>query len=347
MMNTVTKQGTQVIDPVCGMSVEPESAAGSYKHEGETYYFCSLSCLEKFRAEPARFINRSESPHVASIRSAPQKPTNVSEEYTCPMHPQVRSAGPGSCPKCGMALEPVTIKAPATKTEYTCPMHPQIVRDEPGFCPICGMALEPRTVTGDEANEELLDMTRRFKVGLILTIPLLLIAMSDLIPGQPLQHALSIRLLKYIQLALATPIVLWAGWPFFVRGWASVINRSLNMFTLIAIGTGAAYLSSVVATLVPGIFPAAFRDHSGQVAVYFEAAAVITTLVLLGQVLELRARSRTSSAIRMLLGLAPKTARAVRDGGSEEDIPLEHVHVGDRLRVRPGEKVPVDGVVFE
>jgi Cu+-exporting ATPase len=210
------------------------------------------------------------------------------------------------------------------------------------------MALEPRTVNlEEEANPELIDMTRRFWISLLLTAPLLLLAMSEMLPGQPVQHALSARLLTWVQLVFATPVVLWGGWPFLTRGWASIVNRSLNMFTLIAIGTGTAYLYSVIATLVPDIFPASFRTHSGAVAVYFEAAAVITTLVLLGQVLELRARSQTSSAIRALLGLAPKTARRLRDDGSEEDVPLDHVQPGDRLRVRPGEKVPVDGVVLE
>lgn len=347
MMKAGTKQGMRVTDPVCGMSVEPESAAGSYEYEGRTYYFCSPSCLQKFRAEPAEFIKQSESSLPIHTDAAPRVGTDADEEYTCPMHPEVRQNGPGSCPKCGMALEPVTIKAPATKTEYTCPMHPEIVRDEPGFCPICGMALEPRTVTGDEANEELLDMTRRFKIGLILTIPLFLIAMSDLVPGQPLQHAVSMRLLKYIQLALATPVVLWAGWPFFVRGWASVVNRSLNMFTLIALGTGVAYWYSVIATFFPSIFPASFRSHGDDVGVYFEVSAVIIVLVLLGQVLELRARSQTSGAIKALLGLAPKTARLIRDDGTEEEITLDQIKPEDRLRVRPGEKVPVDGTVIE
>jgi Cu+-exporting ATPase len=226
-------------------------------------------------------------------------------------------------------------------------MHPEIIRGEPGFCPICGMALEPRTVTGDESNEELVDMTRRFKIGLLLTIPLFLIAMSDLIPGQPLQHAIPVRALMFIQMALATPVVLWAGRPFFERGWASIINRSPNMFTLIAMGTGVAYGYSVVATLAPGIFPASFRGHGGEVGVYFEVSAVIIVLVLLGQVLELRARSQTSSAIKALLGLAPKTARIISDDGSEEEIPLDAIKPGARLRVRPGEKVPVDGVVLE
>jgi P-type Cu+ transporter len=346
-MSTATKQGMQATDPVCGMSVNPESAAGSYEHEGKTYYFCSQSCLQKFRAEPAKFVNQPASASAIPSHSMPQNITETGDEYTCPMHPEVRQNGPGSCPKCGMALEPVTIKAPTAKTEYTCPMHPEIVRDEPGFCPICGMALEPRTVTGDEANEELVDMTRRFKVGLSLTIPLLLIAMSDLIPGQPLQHAVSARVLMFIQSVLATPVVLWAGWPFFQRGWASIVNRSLNMFTLISIGTGVAYFYSVVATLLPDIFPASFRGHTGEVGVYFEVSAAIIVLVLLGQVLELRARSQTSSAIKALLGLAPKTAKVIRDDGTEEEIALDGIKPGDRLRVRPGEKVPVDGVVLE
>ena len=270
-----------------------------------------------------------------------------SDEYTCPMHPEVRQKGPGSCPKCGMALETLAVSVP-TKTEYTCPMHPQIVRDAPGSCPICGMALEPRTVSGgEEQNEELENMMRRFKIGLLLTIPLFLLAMSDLIPGQPLQHSVSMRLLNLIQLALATPVVIWGGWPFFQRGWASIINRSLNMFTLIAIGTGAAYWYSVIATFLPNIFPASFRGHGDEVGVYFEVSAVIVVLVLLGQVLELRARSKTSSAIKALLGLAPKTAGVIRDDGTEQEISLDLIKPGDKLRVRPGERIPVDGVILE
>ncbi|HXI89930.1 MAG TPA: copper-translocating P-type ATPase [Blastocatellia bacterium] len=262
------------------------------------------------------------------------------------MHPEVRQKNQGSCPKCGMALEQITI-APPTKVEYTCPMHPQIVRDASGSCPICGMALEPRTVTGEQKNEELIDMTRRFKIGLILAIPLLLLAMSDLIPGQPLQHAFSMRLLRFVQLALATPVVLWGGWPFFQRGWASIVNRSLNMFTLIAMGTGVAYWYSVIATFLPNIFPTSFRSEGGEVGVYFEVASVIVVLVLLGQVLELRARRQTSSAIKALLGLAPKTARIIRDDGTEEEKSLDVIKPGDKLRVRPGERVPVDGVILE
>jgi Cu+-exporting ATPase len=226
-------------------------------------------------------------------------------------------------------------------------MHPEIVRREPGFCPICGMALEPRTAAVEEDNPELKDMTRRFWVSLALSAPLLVLAMAEMVVGAPVSHLVSGRLLTWAQLVLATPVVLWGGWPFFVRGWASLVNRSLNMFTLIAIGVGTAYGYSVVATLVPDIFPHTFRGHGGEPAIYFEAAAIITTLVLLGQVLELRARSQTSSAIKALLGLAPKTARRLRDDGTEADIPLEHVHPGDRLRIRPGEKVPVDGVVIE
>jgi Cu+-exporting ATPase len=247
-----------------------------------------------------------------------------------------------------MALEPATPVAPPVKTEYVCPMHPEIVRPEPGFCPICGMALEPRTAAlEDQPNPELVDMTRRFWISAALSLPLFVLAMSDMIPGQPLQHVLSPRLLTWIQFILATPVVLWGGWPFFERGWRSIVNRSPNMFTLIAIGVGAAYVYSVVATLFPHIFPPSFYGHSGTVAVYFEAAAMITTLVLLGQVLELRARSRTSSAIKALLGLSPKTARLIHSDGREEDLPLDRVQVGDRLRVRPGEKVPVDGVVLD
>ena len=233
------------------------------------------------------------------------------------------------------------------KTEYTCPMHPQIVRDKPGNCPICGMALELRTVTIEaEENPELVDMTRRFWIGVVLTVPLLIIAMSDFVPGRPVERVASMQTLSWIEFLLATPVVLWGGWPFFVRAWQSIVNRSLNMFTLIGLGVAVAYLYSVVAKFLPGIFPESFRE-AGIVPVYFEAAAVITTLVLLGQVLELKARSRTGAAIKALLGLAPKTARRVREDGAEEDIPLDQAKAGDRLRVRPGEKVPVDGTVIE
>jgi len=268
--------------------------------------------------------------------------------YICPMHPEVRQRGPGSCPKCGMALEPVEPAPARPRTKWTCPMHPQIIRDGPGSCPICGMALEPMTVSAEGGpDHELLDMTRRFWIGLVLTLPLLAFVMGDMLPGAPLRHLIPGRLLAWLQLILATPVVLWAGWPFFVRGWASIVNRSLNMFTLIAIGTGMAYLYSVVGTVAPGAFPDSFRTHGGEIGLYFEAAAVITVLVLLGQVLELRARSQTSSAIKALLNLAPPTARRIRPDGTEEDVALEVVHVGDHLRVRPGERIPVDGVVLE
>jgi Cu+-exporting ATPase len=247
-----------------------------------------------------------------------------------------------------MALEPATVTSPKEKIEYTCPMHPQIVRDAPGNCPICGMTLEPRAISlDDEKNPELVEMTRRFWVGVVLTVPLLLIAMSDVVPGNPLARLISMRVLGWIQFALATPVVLWGGWPFFVRGWQSLVNRSLNMFTLIGLGVSVAYVFSVVAKLFPEIFPPSFRDSMGEVPLYFEAAAAITTLVLLGQVLELRARSQTGAAIKALLGLAPKTARRVRENSSEEDVPLNEIQVGDRLRVRPGGKVPVDGVIIE
>jgi P-type Cu+ transporter len=329
--------GETFTDPVCGMTVAAETAAGKYEYNGQTYYFCHPSCLNKFKADPE-----------AVLHPKPQPPARTDVEYTCPMDPEVRQIGPGACPKCGMALEPATLAMPATKTEYVCPMHPEIVSDEPGSCPICGMALEPRVVTlQEEENPELKDMKRRFWVSLALTLPVFFVAMAEMIPGQPVQAALGHRLVTLLQLVFATPVILWGGWPFFQRGWASIVNRSPNMFTLIAIGTGAAYGYSVVAALWPDLFPASFRGHGGQVAVYFEAAAVITTLVLLGQVLELRARSQTSSALKLLLGLAPQTARLLRDDGSESDVPLDHVHPGNRLRVRPGEKVPVDGVVLE
>ena len=292
-------------DPVCGMDVIPSRAAGTYDYEGKTYYFCALSCLKKFQQAPETYLQAKQRP--SSI------PTAVVHdvEHTCPMHPEIRQMGPGSCPKCGMALEPSV------------------------------------TTLDTDENPELKDMSRRFWASLVLTVPVFLLAMSEMIPGQPVQHAIPGRLLAWTQFALATPVVLWGGWPFFQRGWASVVNRSPNMFTLIAIGTGTAYVYSLLAVLVPDFFPPTFRGHGGEIALYFEAAAVITTLVLLGQVLELRARSETSSAIRALLGLVPKTARILRANGAEEDIPIEQLHPGDRVRVRPGEKIAVDGVVVE
>src|SRR5579862_1038995 len=247
-----------------------------------------------------------------------------------------------------MALEAAIPAPPSARTEYFCPMHPQIVRPEPGSCPICGMALEPRTVSATETeNPELRDMRRRFWISAALALPVFLAAMADFLPGKPLAQVASARAWAWLEMILATPVVLWGGFPFFVRGWKSVVNRSPNMFTLISLGTGVAYVYSVVATLFPSVFPASFRGEDGLVAPYFEASAVITTLVLLGRVLELRARSKTGAAIRALLGLAPKTARLLREDGTEHDVPLETVKAGDRLRVRPGEKIPVDGVVID
>jgi P-type Cu+ transporter len=340
---------TAHMDPVCGMSVVPESAAGSFEHAGKNYYFCNTHCLQKFREDPARFlipkVSRSDSNVAVHIDA---RSAQKAGDYTCPMHPEVRKKKSDSCPKCGMALEPLSPSAPAAKIEYTCPMHPEIVRDQPGSCPICGMALEPRTVTlEEEKNPELVDMTRRFWLSVVLTIPLFIFAMSEFVPGHLIESMIPMRIQGWIQLALATPVVLWGGWPFFVRGWQSIVNRSLNMFTLIGLGVAVAYVFSLVATLFPQIFPHSFRMASGSVPVYFEAAAAITMLVLLGQVLELRARSQTGAAIKALLGLAPKTARRILENGDEEDVPLDQVQTGDRLRVRPGEKVPVDGVVLE
>ncbi len=328
-------------DPVCQMLVDPETAAGKYEYEGRTYYFCSPHCVKKFSEAPEAYLSGSA--------AAPGAPARTGREtggaYTCPMHPEVRQDGPGSCPKCGMALERAAPAPPTARTQWVCPMHPQIVRDGPGSCPICGMALEPRVVTlEEEVNPELVDMSRRFWISAALTVPLLALAMWDMFSDGRL---FSPRTAGWIQLALATPVVVWGGWPFFQRGWRSIVNRSLNMFTLIAIGTGTAYLFSLVATVAPGIFPASFRGHGGEPPVYFEAASAIVTLVLLGQVLELKARGRTSSAIRSLLSLAPQMAQLLREDGSEEAVPLDRVKPGDRLRVRPGDKVPVDGTVLE
>ena len=395
--------GTTAVDPVCGMNVDPVRAKWSRAHQGETYFFCNPKCLEKFTADPAKYLANTPAPMPVMIQSS---------QPSLPVHPQQNAMPDAKTeartidPVCGMTVDPATaewnyehadskyyfcsricfekfsvdppqflapklvslgglgakpqmmemahmmpssaVKKSSAQPEYFCPMDAEVVSDKPGACPKCGMALEPRTVTLDEGeNPELVEMRRRFRVCLLLTVPVFLLAMSEMIPGQPVQHAIGHRFITLIQFALATPVVWWGGWPFFQRGWASITNRSPNMFTLIALGTGTAYLYSIVATMVPNMFPQSFRGHGGEVAVYFEAAAVITTLVLLGQVLELRARSQTSSAIKSLLGLAPKTARVIRSNGVEEDLPLEYVVVGAKLRVRPGEKVPVDGVVIE
>ncbi|MBZ5587214.1 MAG: heavy metal translocating P-type ATPase [Acidobacteriia bacterium] len=336
------------IDPVCGMNVLEKPNAISRTHEGTIYYFCNPRCAERFDADPEAILAApgTHGMHRAPASSAAPatSPAVGRPEYVCPMCPEVHAASAGACPSCGMALEPA-VPAAASRTEYVCPMHPEIVRREPGECPICGMAMEPRNVTIEEAhNPELADMTRRFWVSTALALPLFAIAMAEMVPS--LAHAFAAPWLPWLQLALATPVVLWGGAPFFARGWRSIRTWRLNMFTLIAIGTGTAFAYSLVATVAPGIFPEPFQMH-GRVAVYFEAAAVITALVLLGQVFELRARARTGNAIRALLGLAPRTARAVLPDGSERDVPLEQVKPGDRLRVRPGEKVPVDGVVVE
>ena len=287
-------------DPVCGMDVDPHTAKHRADHAGHTYYFCSARCRERFVADPAKFLA------AEATKPAPVPEGTI---YTCPMHPEIRQVGPGSCPICGMALEPVTVTAE----------------------------------TGP--NPELVDMTRRFWIGVVLAVPVVALEMGGHLTN--LHMVLGTQLSNWLQLVLATPVVLWAGRPFFVRGWASVVTRNLNMFTLIALGTGVAWTYSIVATVAPGIFPAAFRGMDGSVAVYFEAAAVITVLVLLGQVLELRAREQTSGAIRALLDLAPKTARRIKTDGSEEEVTLDLIGIGDRLRVRPGEKVPVDGSVIE
>ncbi|MBN1567517.1 MAG: heavy metal translocating P-type ATPase [Acidobacteria bacterium] len=330
---------TTAKDPVCGMQFAPEKAAGKLEYAGEIYYFCNKSCLEKFRLDPEKYLAPEKpSPMITAARA----PTNAAAvQYTCPMDPEVRADSPGACPKCGMALESLTIE-PVRSTGYVCPMHPEIFSNAPGICSACGMDLEPQVSDfGEEQSPELISMKRRFWICLLLTLPVLLIAMSEM--------AFKYRLAGgvWIQLALSTPVVLWGGWQFFQRGWASILNRSLNMFTLIAVGTGTAYIYSAFAAMFPNLLPESFRGHHGTPEVYFEASAVIITLVLLGQVLELRARSRTGSAIRDLLGLAPKTARVVDQNGIERDIPLDAVKPGDNLRVRPGEKVPVDGMILE
>ena len=325
-------------DPVCNMVVSSDSEY-YYHYADKHYHFCSEHCLHKFKEHPERYLNKETPP--------PHETDDESSTYTCPMHPEIRQQGPGGCPKCGMALEPMGVPVTATKTEYTCPMHPEVVQDHPGICPKCGMALEPVTVKVEEKNEELIDMSRRFWVSTVLAFPVFILAMiADLFPAW-LPDGLSMKTVQWIEFALATPVVWWGGWPFFVRGRQSVQTWNLNMFTLISLGVSVAWVYSVVALLFPQIFPPIMQMEGGLVAVYFEAAAVITALVLLGQILELRARSRTNAAIQMLLGLAPNTARIVRNDGTEEDISLEQVQPGDTLRVRPGEKIPVDGTVID
>ncbi len=331
--------GMVTTDPVCGMTVSPDGEI-RHEHHGTTYLFCCDGCRTKFAADPDKYLSPGE----------PEPPPEIpGASYICPMDPEVREDKPGSCPKCGMALEPELALSAPTRTEYVCPMHPEVVRDQPGSCPICGMALEPRVTTIQEGpNPELVDMTRRFWVSVVLSIPVFIIAMLEHWPGgNPLMALAPGAVWQWAELMLATPVVLWGGWPFFVRAWQSLVSRNLNMFTLIGLGVAVAYGYSLIARLAPGVFPASFRNEMGHVGVYFEAAAVIVTLVLLGQVMELRARGRTGAAIRALLGLSPKTARRVDDSGAESDVPLDQVRQGDRLRVRPGEKIPVDGTVLE
>jgi len=333
--HTSTSHAAGTIDPVCGMTVDPAKAKGSSDYRSQTYYFCSTRCKERFDADPASFLIKT-----ASISTATKAQTHPGK-YTCPMCPEVAEDRPVPCPSCGMALDP-----PLTAlVRYTCPMHPEVIRDAPGNCPICGMPLEPMDAAVEEDNPEERDMRQRFWVSLVLTVPLFAIAMAEMVPA--LAHTFTGTWVPWAQLVLASPVVLWGGLPFFTRAWTSIVNRRLNMFTLIALGTGAAYLYSVVATVLPGVIPPSFRGMHGAVPVYFEAAAVITTLVLLGQLLELRARRQTGSAIRALLGLSPKTARLLSDDGNEEDVPLGQIHPGNRLRVRPGEKVPTDGTIIE
>ncbi len=369
------------IDPICGMTVEPATAAGRYDYKGTTYYFCAVSCLEKFKADPER-----------ALRPAPSGLITLGKKKSLPMMmPAEPAGGRGHIdPVCGMTVlpesaagshvhdgttyffcaasclakfradpayyltppdrrVPKTVAVPeGASVEYICPMDPEVLETKPGACRICGMALEPKIVSLEEgSNPELEDMSRRFWISLGPALVVMVLAMSDMIPGQPLDRIVPASIRNWIQWLVATPVVLWAGRPLFERAWFSIMNRAPNMFTLIGMGIGAAYLYSTVVTILPEALPASFRSHDGSIAVYFEAAAVITVLVLLGQVLELRARSQTTSAMKALLGLAPKTARRIEQDGREVDVSLEQVRVGDRLLVRPGERVPVDGVVME
>ncbi|MCG8416849.1 MAG: heavy metal translocating P-type ATPase [Proteobacteria bacterium] len=336
-------------DPVCGMTVT--DTEHTYVRDGREYWFCSDHCVAKFRADPDRFSTAGAGALPEPSQGAEKRGRDAGPgvRYICPMDAEVERDGPASCPKCGMALEPMLAPVPRATTEWTCPMHPEVVSDEPASCPTCGMALEPRTVTldADEANPELADMSRRLLFAAFFTVPLVVVSMVDMIPGAPISRLVSSRWRVLIEAALATPVCLFSAWPFFVRAVQSVRLRSLNMFTLIGLGVSVGYLYSMVAALVPGWFPDSFRGESGGVAVYFEASAVIVTLILLGQVVELRARSRTGAALKQLLGLAPTTARRIERDGRERDVSLDAIRPGDRLRVRPGEKIPVDGEVVD
>ena len=344
MSSKVETQREDIIlnDPVCGMKVSIDSQH-QHTHEQTEYRFCCASCRTKFMADPDVYLNPSTAQPDFEGRADESK----SGLYTCPMDPEIVQDHPGSCPVCGMALEPMGVPLTAKKTEYTCPMHPEVVQDHPGSCPKCGMALEAQTVEVKEDTSELDDMLRRFRICAALAIPVFISAMGAEMWPDVAAGIIEPRYRQWLELLLSAPVVLWGGWPFFVRGWQSIRTMNLNMFTLISLGVGVAWLFSIVGVLFPGLFPDSVRNGMGVVPVYFEAAAVITTLVLLGQVLELRARSSTNAAIKALLGLAPNTARIVRADGNEEDISLEEVQVGDILRVRPGEKIPVDGTVRE
>ena len=344
-------------DPVCGAAVDRMRPGATARHAGRRYWLCGEICRERFEADPARYTEPAAHLTGAALTGAPPSPGSGTATpaagghpgapavYTCPCHPEVRSDIPTDCPECGMALEPQML-APA-RTEYVCPMHPDVVRDAPGSCPACGMALEPRAMLPDEGpSPELADMRRRLAVACALTVPVVAIAMSEMAPRLDARSWLGPAWFGWVQALLATPVVLWCGWPFFVRGWTSLVTRKLNMFTLVAIGTGAAWLASMLAVLLPDLLPEAFRI-GGAPPLYFEAAAVIITLVILGQVLELRARARTGDAIRRLLTLAPAVARRLDSDGAEHEVALDRVVVGDRLRVRPGERVPTDGVVLD
>lgn len=331
-------------DPVCGMTVDRNSAYQA-EHEGDTYYFCSEHCQHQFKQQPENYLSK-HSHETHALASDKNTGSLGLLEYTCPMHPEIVQAYSGSCPKCGMALEPKGVPLANTKTKYTCPMHPEVIQDHPGSCPKCGMALEPQTVILNNDNPELEDMSRRFYVSLVLAMPVFVLAMlADMMP-MALPASLTMVQIQWIEFILATPVVFWCGWPFFVRAVQSITTWNLNMFTLIGLGVAVSWLYSVAALLLPNVFPVNMQHNDGTVSVYFEAAAVITALVLLGQVLELRARSRTNAAIQMLMKLAPNVAHLQIENG-EKDIPLEQVKTGDVLRIRPGEKVPVDGVVID
>jgi len=324
-------------DPVCGMTVRADGPH-QHAHRGENFWFCSAGCKSKFAATPSAYLDTTRAERDGSAAEG--------TVFTCPMHPEVENIGPGDCPDCGMALEPRDFAPPTPQTQWTCPMHPEIVRDKPGDCPTCGMALEATTVDVEDDNPELRDMSRRLWFSAALSVPLVVIVMLDMLPGRPVSSVLPGRVRAFVELALATPVCWWSAWPFYVRAVRSVKNASLNMFTLIGLGVSVAYVYSLTATIAPSLFPDSFR-HGGEVAVYFEAAVSIVTLILVGQVLELRARSQTGAAIRNLLGMAANSARRIVDDETEEDVALDQVHVGDRLRVRPGEKIPVDGEVLK